>query len=148
MREFNLDVNRVAIGGVSAGGHIAAVIAHLARDAGYPLSLQVLAVPCVDLTGVFTREGKIKADCPYESYRELFDTVGLSAERMTYLHQTFLGSPRPLEYEDVSTNCYITCPSLTIDINSLALEIISDQRTEFRQSRPCLHYYCGDGYSA
>ncbi|KAL6814285.1 putative esterase [Trichoderma sp. SZMC 28015] len=100
VREFNLDVNRVAIGGVSAGGHIAAVIAHLARDAGYPLSLQVLAVPCVDLTGVFTRDGKIKADCPYESYRELFDTVGLPAERMMYLHRTFLGSPRPREYEN------------------------------------------------
>ncbi|KAJ4856776.1 alpha/beta hydrolase fold domain-containing protein [Trichoderma breve] len=99
VREFNLDVSRVAIGGVSAGGHIAAEIAHLARNAGYPLSLQVLAVPCVDLTGVFTRDGKIKADCPYESYRELSDTVGLPAERMMYLHQTFLGSLRPLEYE-------------------------------------------------
>lgn len=48
-KEFNLDLHRLAIGGISAGGHLSAVVAHMARDAAIPLALQILSVPCTDL---------------------------------------------------------------------------------------------------
>jgi len=43
--EFGLDARRVAVGGDSAGGTLAAVCALQARDAGLPLALQLLIYP-------------------------------------------------------------------------------------------------------
>ena len=44
-REWGLDSTRLALGGDSAGGTLAAVCAILARDAGLPLALQMLFYP-------------------------------------------------------------------------------------------------------
>ncbi|HEX7935517.1 MAG TPA: alpha/beta hydrolase [Paraburkholderia sp.] len=43
--EFGVDANRLAVGGDSAGGTLAAVCAVLARDAGIALALQLLIYP-------------------------------------------------------------------------------------------------------
>jgi acetyl esterase len=43
--DFGLDGTRLAVGGDSAGGTLAAVCAILARDAGLPLALQLLIYP-------------------------------------------------------------------------------------------------------
>ena len=43
--EWGLDAQRLAVGGDSAGGTLAAVCAILARDAGLPLALQLLIYP-------------------------------------------------------------------------------------------------------
>ncbi|CAN7582806.1 alpha/beta hydrolase [Phenylobacterium sp. LjRoot219] len=49
--ELGVDASRVSVGGVSAGGNLAAVVALMARDrGGPPLALQVLEVPVTDLT--------------------------------------------------------------------------------------------------
>jgi acetyl esterase len=42
---LGLDANRIAVGGDSAGGTLAAVCALMARDAGWPLALQLLFYP-------------------------------------------------------------------------------------------------------
>ncbi|HSV69978.1 MAG TPA: alpha/beta hydrolase [Methylibium sp.] len=44
-RSLGLDTTRLAVGGDSAGGTLAAVCALLARDAGLPLALQLLIYP-------------------------------------------------------------------------------------------------------
>jgi acetyl esterase/lipase len=93
-----LDLSRVAVGGISAGGHLSAIVAHMARDNGISLAFQMLGVPVVDLS-IFTPTGELRPDQPYESYRELFHTQPLSAERMSWFHNQFLGSPRPKEYD-------------------------------------------------
>ncbi|KAJ6015250.1 esterase [Penicillium herquei] len=93
--EFNLDTGRFAVGGASAGGHLAAVVAHLCRNEGIPLGLQVLIVPVCDMHH-FTPEGDFERDnCPYESYREMEFAPALPMARMAYFHRHFLGVPRP-----------------------------------------------------
>jgi acetyl esterase len=48
--QFNGDPSRIAIGGDSAGGDLAAVVAHMARDrGGPPLVFQLLIYPATDL---------------------------------------------------------------------------------------------------
>jgi acetyl esterase/lipase len=92
----------MAVGGVSAGGHLSAVLAHLCRDANIPLRLQLLTVPACDLHSVFTPDGQFdRENCPYESYREMEFTPALPAARMAYFHRHFLGNPRPPRSEEV-----------------------------------------------
>jgi acetyl esterase len=51
--ELGIDPRRLAVGGDSAGGNLAAVIALMARDAGGPaLGFQLLIYPATDLTRV------------------------------------------------------------------------------------------------
>ncbi|KAJ6151281.1 CAZyme family CE10 [Penicillium chermesinum] len=99
--ELNLDPSRFAVGGASAGGHLAAVTAHLCRDAGIPLRLQVLTVPVCDIHSSFTPEGVFDPKLtPYESYREMEYAPALPAARMAYFHRHFLGVPRPAPSND------------------------------------------------
>jgi len=45
--EIGVDAKRIAVGGDSAGGNLAAVLSILARDEGYPpIALQLLIYPC------------------------------------------------------------------------------------------------------
>ncbi|GIJ90190.1 hypothetical protein Asppvi_009143 [Aspergillus pseudoviridinutans] len=99
--EFNIDPDRMAVGGVSAGGHLSAVLAHLCRDANIQLRLQLLTAPACDLHSVFTPDGHFdRENCPYESYREMEFTAALPAARMAYFHRHFLGNPRPPRSEE------------------------------------------------
>jgi len=93
-----LDLDRVAVGGISAGGHLSAIVAHMCRDANIPLAFQMLGVPVCDLS-IFTSTGELRLDQPYDSYRTLALTQPLPLDRMSYFHNHFLGSPRPQELE-------------------------------------------------
>jgi acetyl esterase/lipase len=117
--EFNIDLSRIAVGGCSAGGHLSAVVAHVCRNGNIPLALQVLAVPATDLH-VFTPEGKLRPDCPYESYRDMAYTQPLPQERMRWFHKAFLGNPRPAELD----NDWKVSPILATDFKNLAPALV------------------------
>ncbi len=73
--ELGIDPTRISVGGASAGGNLAAVVALMARDRGTPrLRFQVLEIPVTDFTAaedvVFPEEGiTIEAG---KAYRDLY----------------------------------------------------------------------------
>lgn len=117
--EFNLDLSRVAVGGCSAGGHLAAVIAHMCRDESIPLAFQLLSVPVCDMH-VFTPTGELRPDQPYASYREMEFTQPLPLARMSYFHDKFLGNPRPKELD----NDWKVSPMLAKNFKDLAPALV------------------------
>jgi acetyl esterase len=84
--EIGVDAAKLAVGGDSAGGNLAAVVALQARDAGAPtLSLQVLLYPVTDV-GAET-----------QSYRDLADGYMLTRDGMRWFIAHYLGKPQDAE---------------------------------------------------
>jgi acetyl esterase len=79
--EKQLDVTRVAVGGDSAGGTLAAVCAVMARDAGFSLALQLLFYP-----GTAAVQNS-------ESNRQFAKGFVLEATHMDYFFNHYLRSP-------------------------------------------------------
>ena len=79
--ELGIDASRLAVGGDSAGGNLAAVVALLARDHGGPaLGLQVLTYPVTD----------VAAESP--SYAEFADGFMLTRDSMRWFFDQYLAS--------------------------------------------------------
>lgn len=100
--ELGIDPQRVAVGGESAGGNLAAAVALMARDRGGPgLVLQVLEVPVTDIRA---------AAGTYPSAGEFANGYGLDQTDMDYYAQEYLArsedatSPyaSPLAAEDLT----------------------------------------------
>ena len=53
-QQFNINPNRISVGGPSAGGNIALIMAHLSRDANIPLKLVAAGTPTVDDVSKYT----------------------------------------------------------------------------------------------
>jgi len=84
--ELGVDAAKLAVGGDSAGGNLAAVVALQARDAGAPkISLQVLLYPVTDV-GAET-----------QSYRDLADGYLLTRDGMRWFIAHYLGKPQDAE---------------------------------------------------
>jgi len=78
--ELGIDADRLAVGGDSAGGNLAAVVALLARDAGAPrIRLQILTYPVTDLAS------------ESRSYEELADGYMLTRDGMRWFRAHYLG---------------------------------------------------------
>ena len=78
--EFGVDPNRIAVGGDSAGGNLATVVALMARDRGGPsLKFQLLIYPVVD----------IDDDSP--SMREYGHDHFLTRESMDWFIESYIG---------------------------------------------------------
>jgi acetyl esterase len=79
---LGLDAGRIAVGGDSAGGNLAAVVALVARDAGGPpLALQLLIYPATDMA----------ADTA--SHREFGDGYVLTRDAILWSRANYLRSP-------------------------------------------------------
>jgi acetyl esterase len=97
--ELSIDANRVAVGGDSAGGNLAAVVALSLRDAGGPsIAFQLLIYPATD-----NRRQS-------ESHRTNGKGYLLTTENITYFHDHYIDDPKhdldwrasPLLHADLS----------------------------------------------
>ena len=67
VEQFNINPTKMSIGGVSAGGNIALILAHLARNADIPLRLVAVGTPTIDdLSKYENAQGS-----PYKSMQEM-----------------------------------------------------------------------------
>ncbi len=81
--ELGLDPQRIAVGGDSAGGNLAAVVAIAARDAGdLPLAFQLLIYPATD-----QRRGAPSHSTNGQGYL-------LTSETMNYFHDHYIDNPK------------------------------------------------------
>jgi len=81
--ELGVDGRKLVVGGDSAGGNLAAVVALLARDAGGPaIAAQVLIYPVTDL------------GAEAQSYTDFADGFSLTRESMRWFRAHYLGGPR------------------------------------------------------
>jgi len=76
--ELGIDVNRIGVGGDSAGGNLAAAVAIKARDEAIMLRYQLLVYPC------------IARDFSTDSYREFATEYGLSTQAMQWFWEQYL----------------------------------------------------------
>jgi acetyl esterase len=81
--ELGVDPARIAVGGDSAGGNLAAAVALGARAAGVPLALQVLVYPVTDHS----------LDTP--SYRRFATGLNLTRAKMEWYWARYLGAADP-----------------------------------------------------
>ena len=89
---FGIDPARIAVGGMSAGGNLAAVTALRVRDqGGPPLCGQLLGVPVTDYCEPGT-----------ESYRSFAAGYTLSRDEMLWFWQQYLNAPSEAELPYVS----------------------------------------------
>src|SRR4029077_16407467 len=80
--DLRIDPIRIAVGGASAGGNLAAAVALVARERGGPkIAFQLLTVPVTELSS--------KA----ESHREFAEGYGLSAADMTWFGLHYVRTP-------------------------------------------------------
>ena len=105
--ELGADPARLAVGGDSAGGNLAAAVALRARDAGGPaLAAQLLIYPATELS---------RTDTP--SYSENARGYGLTAEAMRAFVGLYLGSPEDALHPHAS-------PLLAPDLSGLPPALI------------------------
>jgi acetyl esterase len=90
--EVGADPARLAVGGDSAGGNLAAAVALMARDrGGPPLAFQLLIYPVTD-RGIET-----------PSYRENAEGYGLTRDRMAWFWNQYLSRPADADDPYAST---------------------------------------------
>jgi acetyl esterase len=80
--DLRIDPARIAVGGASAGGNLAAAVALVARDRGGPkIAFQLLTVPVTELSS------------RAESHREFAEGYGLSAADMAWFGLHYVRTP-------------------------------------------------------
>jgi len=82
---LEVNVNKIAVGGSSSGGNLAAVVTHKAAlmDPPIPLIFQLLVVPVVDNTADVS-------GIPYSSWKENANTVSLVPDKMLWFRKNYL----------------------------------------------------------
>ncbi|GLA16953.1 hypothetical protein AnigIFM62618_004061 [Aspergillus niger] len=79
----SLDTTRISLGGVSAGGNIALILAHLARGHQLPLRLVAVGTPVIDDISVYTTAHH----SPFPSMQEMEHAPTLNWARLKWFDQ-------------------------------------------------------------
>ncbi len=104
---INGDPNRIAVGGASAGGNLAAVVCLMSKHRNGPsLLFQLLAFPATNLASLET-----------DSYRDFAKGYGLTKSHMKWFRKQYLNS------EDDRKNPYVS-PLLADDLSGLPAALI------------------------
>ncbi|KAM0227417.1 hypothetical protein ACHAPO_011542 [Fusarium lateritium] len=70
--QLNINPKSISFGGLSAGGHMSAVLAHFARDEGIDIKLHLMIVPAIDMRYCNPKMKQLTTEnCPYESVLQL-----------------------------------------------------------------------------
>ncbi|KAI0023031.1 alpha/beta-hydrolase [Xylariomycetidae sp. FL0641] len=94
---LNVKPDSLSIGGISAGGHIALVLQHMARDAGIPLRLCLATVPPTT-EGLQYRDYK---ESPYPSFHEFALGPILGWDRISFFGAQCFPRDDPAKFEEV-----------------------------------------------
>ncbi|KAJ5587021.1 Alpha/beta hydrolase fold-3 [Penicillium hispanicum] len=116
---LNIDASSVSIGGLSAGGHMSAVMAHFARDEGVDLKLQLLVVPATDMRYCLRNRKLDQTTCPYESVLLYHDAPWGPLGREQWFLKYWLGDDDDTQ-EEILTKDWICTPILAPSFKSLA----------------------------
>lgn len=92
--DLGIDASRLAVGGFSAGGCLAAALAIMARDDLEipPLKLQLLVVPVLDARYAPEEGSCDPAKVPYQSYVSLEHAPCLPLARIVWFYNLWLGT--------------------------------------------------------
>ncbi|MCW5626394.1 MAG: alpha/beta hydrolase [Burkholderiales bacterium] len=98
--DLGIDIGRIAVGGDSAGGNLAAVCALMARDAGFPVRFQLLIYPCT------------APEPETASHRAFADGYLLTRQTITWFYRHYLRSSK-------DTHDFRYAPLIADDLSSL-----------------------------
>ena len=96
---LNIDPKSVSIGGLSAGGHMSAVLAHFARDEGIDLKLHMMIVPATDMRYCLKGLKLSEANCPYQSVHLFHDVPWGPLGREQWFIKYWLGDTKGEFYD-------------------------------------------------
>lgn len=110
----------LSFGGLSAGGHMSAVLAHLCRDEGIPnIKLQLLIVPATDMRYCHRRNTRLDStNCPYPSAIALQDAPWSPFAREQWFLKYFLGDTD--EAQNAALDTWLMTPMLAPNFQNLA----------------------------
>ncbi|KAI9150451.1 esterase lipase [Paramyrothecium foliicola] len=116
---LNIDPQSVSFGGLSAGGHMSAVLAHFARDEGIPIKLYLMIVPATDMRYCSTKIKKLTPEnCPYESARLFADAPWGPLGREQWFLKYWLGDDA--DEQDRILNTWVMTPMIASNLRNLA----------------------------
>ncbi|KAG5805148.1 hypothetical protein H9Q74_010714 [Fusarium xylarioides] len=117
--ELNIKPKSVSFGGLSAGGHMAAVLGHFARDEGINIKLQLMIVPATDMRYCSFKIKQLTAEnCPYESVLRLKDVPWGPLGREQWFLKYFVGEDAD-ELEERLNNEWILTPVIAPNFRNL-----------------------------
>ncbi|KAF5984241.1 d-amino-acid oxidase [Fusarium coicis] len=117
--ELNINPQSVSFGGLSAGGHMTAVLGHFARDEGIDIKLQLMIVPATDMRYCSSKFKQLTAEnCPYESVLRLKDVPWGPLGREKWFLKYFVGEDAD-ELDEKLNNQWILTPVIAPNFGNL-----------------------------